>query len=109
MTRALIVSTRHSLERKLTPYDAARYAWRADVQSCRYVVAVDCGRVVAVFEPERWLPATPANFPGFQPPTYTNSWGFEGREVPEMLSYFKARAPRLYSNFRYMDCPDLPR
>ena len=64
----LIVSINQTYPR-LSAYDAARYAWRVSPERAnqvQYVVATKNRRVVGVFEPHDWRPATRANFPEFE-------------------------------------------
>jgi hypothetical protein len=65
-------------------YDAARYAWRANLRRVKkldYVLAVEKGKIVGVFVPKEWLPATPANFPE-HPETKPGRIGFHGDKTP---------------------------
>jgi uncharacterized protein len=70
-------------------YDAARYAWRVDLERAKKATLIlGCvkGVVEGVFVAGEWLDASPGeatkrNFPGF---TYTHKgprWGFKGREA----------------------------
>jgi hypothetical protein len=64
-------------------YDAARYAWRvspARAGQVRYVLATKDRRGVGVFEPTEWMPATLANFPGYES-AMPGRLGFTGRHA----------------------------
>jgi hypothetical protein len=78
-------------------YEAARFAWRisrAKVENAELVLAVEHGKVIGVFVPERWLPATKENFPDHRP-KLEGRWGFEGREAPREIAtqYVDRRLP----------------
>lgn len=63
----LVVSINRSYPRR-GAYDAARYAWRlspARASEVQYVLATKNRRVIGVFQPTEWKPATHANFPEF--------------------------------------------
>jgi uncharacterized protein len=78
-------------------YDAVRYAWVLDpekAKSAEVVLAVVQGLIVGVFVADKWLPATPDNFPGF-PESGPRRWGFVGRRSPESVEklYLRHRLP----------------
>jgi uncharacterized protein len=80
-------------------YEATRYAWRIDEKKARraeIVVAVCRGMIVAVFEAEDWLPATPANFPDRE--AVPGRYGFIGHEAPSQIRnlYVGKRIPDSY-------------
>ncbi len=106
------VSFRHSclevlvsrLSSEASIYHVARFAWPVAVERARqveYVLAVDRGMVVEVFEPTEWLPATPENFPDHvfpADPRLHRRWGFVGTVAPEgvrALYVSKRMPPRL--------------
>ncbi len=63
----LIVSVNRSYP-GLSSYDASRYAWRVSPERAKrveYVIATKNRRVVGVFRPSAWKPATIGNFPEF--------------------------------------------
>ncbi len=66
-------------------YNAARFAWRVDIDRARqaeYILAVSNGLVRAVFKPEEWLKATPKNFSEFLEEgdnSLSHRWGFRGQ------------------------------
>jgi hypothetical protein len=64
--------------------DAVRYAWKVSktrAEKARYILAINRGIIVGVFVAEKWLPATPHDFPGF-PETDPTRFGFIAREAP---------------------------
>jgi hypothetical protein len=77
-------------------YEAVRYAWVLDkkrAEKTEYVLAVDHGLIIDVFIAERWLRATPDNFPRIAPdwPAWkVPRWGFVGRPAPtEIAEHYK--------------------
>jgi uncharacterized protein len=81
-------------------YDAVRYAWRISIQRAKkaqFVLAVRQGLIMGVYVPEKWLPATEANFPGF-PKLEDQRVGFQGREAPQEIKrlYLHKRVPDKY-------------
>lgn len=73
----LVVSINRSYP-ALGAYDAARYAWRVSpsrARRVRYVLATKDRKVIAVFQPTDWKPATRENFPGYE------------REMPGRLGF----------------------
>lgn len=83
-------------------YDAVRYAWSIDpVRAAdRLVIAHIRGLACGVFEPERWIPATQENFPGFPiiPSGKKRRFGFIGNLAQESLAahYLNRRVPDRY-------------
>lgn len=78
-------------------YDAVRGTWRMSLPKAKraeLVVAVLKGLIVGVFEPERWLRATPENFP-FLDEEIPERVGFEGREATgeTKVHYLHKRVP----------------
>lgn len=76
--------------------DAVRYAWKISIERARaaeYVLAVNRGLIVGAFVAEKWLPATPKNFPGF--PSARGRYGFSGHNAPEDIVklYIHKRVP----------------
>jgi hypothetical protein len=89
------VSTRSNL------LDAVRFMWRLNLhraKKCDYVLAQRGGVIIGVFRPEKWLPATPENFPEFAELICSSDApkriGFKGHEVTD------ARVKSLYINKR---------
>jgi hypothetical protein len=77
--------------------DAVRYAWKiskARAEKAKYVLAVKRGIIVGTFIAERWLSATPENFPGF-PESDPTRFGFIAREAPPEVQsrYLHRRVP----------------
>lgn len=83
-------------------YDAARYAWRISprrARDIRYVLATKDRRVVGVFEPSGWKPATKDNFPEFEK-QMPGRIGFVGRPAgPAAMSRYLGR--ELPREFRF--------
>ncbi len=82
-----------------TPYEAVRYAWklgRRNAEKVELVLAVERGRIVGVFRPEKWLQATTINFPGRE--DRLDRIGFVGSEAElEIRSlYLNRRIPDRY-------------
>lgn len=80
--RALLINVnRSSAESDL--YDATRYAWKISpvkAAKAEVVLAVVQGLIIGAFVAERWLAATPENFPGR--PEASGRYAFEGHEAP---------------------------
>jgi hypothetical protein len=82
--RVMAVEVYKSLAEGRSLYDAARYAWKANLRRAKkldYVLAVKDREIIGVFAPTEWLPATQINFPG-QPPAKPKCIGFVGGEAP---------------------------
>jgi hypothetical protein len=95
---ALLVVSINQTYPRLDAYDAARYAWRVSpgrASRVQYVLATKDRRVVGVFEPTGWMPATRANFPGYD------------REMPGRLG-FTGRPAGAEATARYLG-RELPR
>ena len=74
-----------------------RYCWKISPKNAEkvdYVLADQRGLIVGAFEAEKWLPATPSNFPGTKE-TVEGRWGFVGREAPDDIQrlYIGKRLP----------------
>jgi hypothetical protein len=96
--RALLISVNRSATKR-TLYDATRYAWkisRSKAAQAEVVLATQQGLIVGAFIAERWLDATPENFPGRD--GAPGRLGFIGREAPEQLrrQYIGKRVPDEY-------------
>ena len=97
--RLVIISVNRTATERASIYEAVRYAWKIDprrAKAAEYVLAVQQGLVVGVFEASRWIQATPENFPGISfeqrgPPR----WGFVGRNAPTEVAklYLRKRIP----------------
>lgn len=92
--RIMAVEVYKSLAEGRSLYDAARYAWKANLRRAKnldYVLAVKDREIIGVFVPTEWLPATPANFPD-HPPTKHKRIGFVGDEAsPEIQARYLGR------------------
>lgn len=97
--RALLINVgRTAADRPL--YDATRFAWkisRRKAEQAEVILATVQGLIVGAFVADRWLEATPENFPGMteaRPPRL----GFVGREAPAELQhlYVGKRVPDEY-------------
>ena len=78
-------------------YDAVRYAWKIDprkAEKADYILAVQSGLIIGVFEAQQWLSATPENFPGTTS-AREGRYGFSGREAPDKIKdqYLRKRLP----------------
>lgn len=90
----LISVNRSALENSL--YEATRYAWRLSKQKAKQaeiILATVQGLIVGAFVAEKWLEATPENFPGKG--LIEGRYGFIGREAPISLQqlYIGKRIP----------------
>lgn len=83
--KALLINVnRSSAENDL--YEATRYAWKISATKAakaEVVLSAVQGLIVGAFVADRWLPATPDNFPG--KPEVPGRLGFIGREAPPEL------------------------
>jgi hypothetical protein len=86
--KAILININQSATERDSVYEAVRYAWKIDSKKAAkadVVLAVLQGLIVGVFIADRWLEATPANFPGTSLER-SGRWGFEGREAPEQIA-----------------------
>ena len=93
----LILSINKSVTDGAEIYNAARYAWKLNVdkaQQADYVLAHQSGRVVGVFEVDNWLPADDSEFNGLGDAD-PSRWGFVGRVAPSeiLMKYFNKQLP----------------
>ncbi|MCH7839904.1 MAG: hypothetical protein IID38_06680 [Planctomycetes bacterium] len=96
--RAILINVNRSAT-ETSLYEATRYAWRIAVkkaQRAEVVLAVRQGIIVGVFIAEKWLPATPENFPGREP--VEGRHGFIGTEASDSIRkmYAGKRIPDKY-------------
>ncbi|WP_182418133.1 hypothetical protein [Bartonella sp. HY038] len=93
-TDALLLINIAKLEDKFDQdviYDLVRYCWRLNVERARkakYVVAVCRGVAVGVFTAEKWMSATPENFPDIpfaKVKDESQRFGFEGHKAPKEI------------------------
>lgn len=90
--KAVLISVnRSALERSL--YEATRYAWKMSkrkAEEAEVVLPTVQGLIVGAFVPEKWLDATPRNFPGRD--GEPGRIGFVGREAPrEIVTLYKGK------------------
>jgi hypothetical protein len=96
--KALLISVnRTATERPL--YEATRYAWKVSrerAQKAEVILAVVQGLIVGAFVAEKWLEASPANFPDRA--EAHGRMGFVGREAPDEIKtlYVNKRVPDEY-------------
>ncbi len=92
-------------------YDAVRCCWKVNVDKAdRYnlVLASVRGLIMGAYRPEKWLPATKANFPDLEEGAPVR-WGFVGEtaEAAVWNLYVRKRVPEQYrgsqSPIRYCD------
>jgi hypothetical protein len=94
----LILSIGGSIESTSSIYEAARYAWKLDVNRAKkvdYILAHRKGHIVGVFEAEKWLPADHPEFEERFEGNDNGRWGFVGKVAqPEILfQYFDKELP----------------
>jgi len=97
----MLVSIGKSLTENKKIYEAARYAWDAKKERAEkmdYVIAHQSGKIVGVFEPEKWLFADDEEFSGF-PEADSKRIGFIGKVADSeiLLEYLNKDIP---SEFR---------
>lgn len=94
--KLIVISINRSADQRESVYEAVRYAWRLNpdnANSCDYVLAIHKGIVVGVFEADRWVDATAANFPG-RPEDRPGRFGFHGREAsPDICALYLNTRP----------------
>lgn len=95
--KAVLINVNRSVAEKESVYEAVRYAWKIDpmkAAKAEMVLAVLQGLIIGVFVADKWLAATPANFPGTSV-AREGRWGFIGREAPEEIAklYLRRRLP----------------
>jgi hypothetical protein len=95
--KAVLINVNRTVAERESVYAAVRYAWKIDpnkAQAAQLVLAVEQGLIIGVFTAERWLAATPENFPGTTAPR-PGRWGFVGKEAPQDIAapYLGHRLP----------------
>lgn len=95
--KAVVISVNRSVVERESVYAAVRYAWKIDhkrAESAELVLAVERGLIIGVFIADKWLEATPKNFPGTTEPA-EGRWGFVGKEAPPDVAeqYLRHRLP----------------
>ncbi|MFV2054780.1 LEM-3-like GIY-YIG domain-containing protein [Aliiroseovarius sp. YM-037] len=91
-----IAVRKSSTERSLL--DAVRFAWRLSADRAnraKWVLAVENGIVIGVFEFEAWLPANGENFPEFETEDLNGRFGFKGKRASKNIEqkYLRKRVP----------------
>lgn len=94
---AILITVNRSVAERASVYEAVRYAWKLDPKKARraeLVLAVERGVIIGVFVAEKWLAATPENFP-WTVVDRPGRWGFFGREAPTEVArnYLRHRLP----------------
>ncbi|MBO6885777.1 MAG: hypothetical protein JJ869_19700 [Marivita sp.] len=94
----LVLSIGGSMESTLSIYEAARYAWKLDVNRARnvdYILAHRKGHIVGVFEADNWVAADHPEFEERFNENDSGRWGFIGKVAqPEILfQYFNKKLP----------------
>jgi hypothetical protein len=88
---AITIVVNRSVQEGKRTYDAVRGTWklsRSRAEKAELVLAVENGKIIGAFVPDRWLDATPANFRwlGERQP---GRIGFVGREAsPGVLQQY---------------------
>jgi hypothetical protein len=90
--KLLLISVSKSLKHAEI-YDAARFAWKLNVDRARnvdYVLAHQSGKVIGVFVASEWLPASDPAFNSLNAEADPARWGFVGHVAPSeiLLIYF---------------------
>ena len=92
----LLITLRTEQENSETLSERIKFAWRVDknrINNIIYVMAVQRGLIVGVFESKNWRPATAENFPGKE--TIEGRMGFDPVEAPLDIQnmYLRHRVP----------------
>jgi len=96
---AILISVNRSATEESSLYEATRYAWKISLTKAKkaeVILATMQGVIKGAFVAERWLEATPKNFPGR--PEVPGRFGFYGREAPDTIQrfYVGKRVPDRY-------------
>lgn len=96
--KAMLISVNKTAAEK-SLYEAARYAWKVDVNRARQaelVLATVQGVIRGAFVPEKWLAARSRDFPGHE--DVPGRFGFVGHEASDDLArqYIGRRVPEKY-------------
>jgi hypothetical protein len=95
--KAILININRTATEKDSVYEAVRYAWKLDpkkASKAEIVLAVLQGLIIGAFVADKWLAATPENFPGTSIDR-PGRWGFEGHDAPEEIArlYLRRRLP----------------
>jgi uncharacterized protein len=95
--KAVVINVNRTVAESESVYAAVRYAWKVDPKKAReadIVLAVERGLIIGAFVADKWLEATPGNFPGTTEPR-PGRWGFVGKEAPKDVAdqYLGHRLP----------------
>lgn len=95
--KIIMINVNDAEQREL--YNATRYAWKLNkdkAEEAEYVLAVCKGLIRGVFKPNKWLDATPENFPGRE--LRPGRSGFEGEVAPPEICemYLRKKVPDEY-------------
>ncbi len=95
--RAIVINVNRTVAERESVYAAVRYAWKLDPRkaaAAEIVLAVERGLIIGVFVADRWLEATPENFPGTDV-ARPGRWGFVGRAAEKAIAdrYLRRRLP----------------
>jgi uncharacterized protein len=69
-------------------YEATRYAWKISMSKAKeaeVILATERGMIIGAFVAEKWLEATPENFPGRE--NVPGRLGFVGQEAPADIAH----------------------
>ncbi len=94
----LVVSVKKSITDGNAVYDAARFAWKLNVDRARkmeFILAHNRGHIIGVFKADEWLPATDDEFADLNQDADPDRWGFVGVVAPSeiLLKYFNKKLP----------------
>lgn len=95
--KAIVINVNRTVAERESVYAAVRYAWKVDPKKARaadIVLAVEQGLIIGAFIADKWLAATPENFPETTEPRL-GRWGFVGKEAPKEIAdqYLGHRLP----------------
>lgn len=96
--KAILININRSAIERVSYYEAVRYAWKINPRKAAradIVLAVQQGLIVGVFVADKWIEATPENFPGTVSEA-SGRWGFVGHEADKDIEelYLFKRVPR---------------
>lgn len=101
--KLLLINVSRSVEEHHDLLDSVSFAWKLDptkAAGADYILALRRGLIIGAFIADRWLPATPENFPTLSAMregygSREGRFGFVGREAPEEIKhqYIQHRLP----------------